>query len=252
MPEALARCGYRNVVFYPMMRNFVSNAKFYTAVGMPEIFDYKDQGAKRFDERDRFYYENALKLMDRHIRLSRRPLFTFILTMAAHSPYDDRYEPQVDVPGGGPGTHPEMHEYLRRLGMARMDYDYLRSELQRRYPDERFMIVQYGDHQPMATRTMLGYTDAYDPEDMLMPIDSPGFITYFAIDGQNYRPPPLPDVDTLDVPYLGTLILEAAGLPPRTPRASGCGSSLFAADGTTGVSGGRRSSASTAGSSTRD
>jgi hypothetical protein len=213
MPEALARCGYRNVVFYPMMRNFVSNAKFYTAVGMPEIFDYKDQGAKRFDERDRFYYENGLKLMDRHIRLSRRPLFTFILTMAAHSPYDDRYEPQVDVPGGGPGTHPEMHEYLRRLGMARMDYDYLRSELQRRYPDERFLIVQYGDHQPMATRTMLGYTDAYDPEDMLMPIDSPGFITYFAVDGQNYRPPPLPDVETLDVPYLGTLILDAAGLP---------------------------------------
>jgi phosphoglycerol transferase MdoB-like AlkP superfamily enzyme len=28
LPETLLRCGYRNVVFYPLMRNFVSNAKF--------------------------------------------------------------------------------------------------------------------------------------------------------------------------------------------------------------------------------
>jgi hypothetical protein len=29
----------------------------------------------------------------------------------------------------------------------------------------------------------------------------------------NYSPPPLPDYDVLDVAYLGTVMLEAAGLP---------------------------------------
>ena len=39
------------------------------------------------------------------------------------------------------------------------------------------------------------------------------FITYYAVDGVRHSPPPLPGVDVLDVPYLGAIILEAAGLP---------------------------------------
>ena len=34
LPQALERCGYRNVVFYPMLRNFVSNDRFYTSIGL--------------------------------------------------------------------------------------------------------------------------------------------------------------------------------------------------------------------------
>ena len=41
LPQALERCGYRNVVFYPMMRNFVSNDRFYNSIGLKEIFDMK-------------------------------------------------------------------------------------------------------------------------------------------------------------------------------------------------------------------
>ena len=213
MPEALQRCGYRNVVFYPMLRNFVSNARFYQAVGMPEVFDLKDHGATSANERDRFYYKNALDEMSRHVASSQKPLFTYIQTMAAHSPYNYTYQPEVEVPGGGPGTEPQMHEYLRRLSMARIDYEWLRSEIRRRFPDEPVLIVHYGDHHPIATRTFLGYGIYDDPEDMSIKADGPGYITYYAVDGHNYRPPPLPSVDVLDVPYLGGVILEAAGLP---------------------------------------
>jgi phosphoglycerol transferase MdoB-like AlkP superfamily enzyme len=213
LPEALARCGYRNVVFYPMLRNFVSNARFYTAVGMPEIYDLKDQGAKTANERDRFYYENALSEIDRHLATSAKPLFTFILTMSAHSPYNYTYMPHEDVPGGGPGTPPEMHEYLRRLSLAGSDLAYLRQELARRYPSERFLLVHYGDHHPMATRTLLGFSADTMAEDVKLANDSLGFITYFSVDGINYRPPPLPNLEVLDVPYLGQVVLEAARLP---------------------------------------
>jgi phosphoglycerol transferase MdoB-like AlkP superfamily enzyme len=45
LPQALQRCDYRNVVFYPMLKNFVSNDRFYSSIGLKEIFDLKAQAA---------------------------------------------------------------------------------------------------------------------------------------------------------------------------------------------------------------
>ena len=213
LPQVLNRCGYRNVVFYPLLKNFVSNDRFYNSIGLTEIFDLKAQGAKTAQERDRFYFDNAMAEMGRHFESSHRPLFTYIQTMSAHWPYDFKYEPEVDVPGGGPGTEPEMHEYLRRVSMAKMDYDYLLAELHSRFPGERFLVVHYGDHHPMATRTLLGYKDETEAEDVILDRDSIGFITYYAAKGVNYRVPALPQYETLDVSYLGTVMLDLAGLP---------------------------------------
>jgi hypothetical protein len=213
LPQTLARCGYHNSVFYPVPKDFVSNGRFYTTIGMPEIFDYKAQGAKRFNERDRFYYKNALDNIGRRLAQSSSPLFTFIITSATHLPYTNTYEPSVNVPGGGPGTGPEMSEYLRRLEMAHMDYDEFRAALAQRFPNERFLIVQYGDHQPIATRTLLGFDRSLSAEDVKLTPDSRGLLTYYSVNGVNYDPPPLPDNDIVDVPYLGALMLQAAKLP---------------------------------------
>lgn len=213
LPEALARCGYRRVVFYPVLRTFAAMSRFFKAVGIGEIFDAKDQDAEGAIERDRFYYVNALDEMGRHLNTLRQPLFLYIQTAATHAPYGETYWPEVQVPGGGPGTHPEMHEYLRRLSMARIDYDFLRAELLRRFPNEQFLIVHYGDHQPSATLTLLGYSEATDLEEVIAKPNPAAFLTYFAIDVQNYKPPPLPALDVVDVPYLGTILLEAARVP---------------------------------------
>ena len=217
LPQRLAQCGYRNVVFYPMLRNFVSNDKFYASVGLNEIYDLKAQGAASTQERDRVYFANALKEMERHIASSDKPLFTYIQTMAAHWPYDWTFEPDVKVAGGGPGTHPEMHEYLRRVSMAKLDYDELVAGLKKKFPGERILIVSYGDHQPAATRTLIGLKHESDIEDVVIDDRTPGFITYFAMDGINYQ---VPDVtsdvapsEAIDVPYLGALIQAAARLP---------------------------------------
>ena len=134
--------------------------------------------------------------------------------MSAHWPYDFKYEPEVDVPGGGPGTDPEMHEYLRRVSMAKMDYDYLVAELRQRFPQERFLIVHYGDHHPMATRTLLGYKDETEAEDvdprsgldrLYHLLRRPGRQLSRAGAAARTRP--------LDVAYLGTVMLDLAGLP---------------------------------------
>lgn len=213
LPQVLAGCGYRNVVFYPMLRNFVSNDRFYASIGLKEIFDMRSQGAPTAQERDRFYFDSALTEIDRHLKTSRKPMFTYVQTMAAHWPYTFKFAPEENVPGGAPGTPPEMDEYLRRLSLTKVDFDHLMSELKRRFPSESFLVVHYGDHHPTATRTYLGFADETEAEDVALTPDSPGFLTYYAARGVNYRVPKLPPFETLDVPYLGTSILEMAGLP---------------------------------------
>ncbi|HRK18413.1 MAG TPA: sulfatase-like hydrolase/transferase [Hyphomicrobiaceae bacterium] len=214
LPQSLAACGYRNVVFYPMLRNFVSNDKFYKSIGLTEVFDLRDQKAKSAQERDRFYFANALAEMERHVASSDQPLFTYIQTMSGHWPYDVPFAPDENVPGGGPGTHPEMHEYLRRISLANRDFNWLMDEIKRRLPNEPVLIVHYGDHQPTATRTLLGFRqELEEPEDITLTPDSPGFLVYYAMRGHNWRVPALPDHKNVDIPYLGALILRGAGLP---------------------------------------
>lgn len=217
LPEALARCGYRNVLFYPMLRNFVSNGRFYDAIGLKEIFDLAAQKAPSAHERDSFYYTNALAEMERHIKTSPKPLFTYIQTMSAHWPYDFEFAPEMQVAGGGPGTDPEMHEYLRRLSIAKLDLDALEAELKRRFPNEPILLVHYGDHHPMATRKLIGYGEDTEVEDVTVDHDSIGFLTYYAVKAINHAAPPLPPHDVVDVPYLGAIVLEQAGLPLSAP-----------------------------------
>lgn len=212
VPQSLERCGYKNVMFYPVPKHFVSSGKFYASIGFDEINDFKAQNSKRYNERDRFYYGNALDRLAKHLETSRSPMFSFILTSATHLPYTDKHSPDMNVPGGGPGTEPQMNEYLRRLSLARIDLEWLRAQLKQRFPEESFLIVQYGDHQPIVTRSLLGHGDV-EAHNIVMAPDSKGFLTYYAAEGINHAMPPLPEVETLDVPYLGTLMLKLAGLP---------------------------------------
>jgi hypothetical protein len=213
LPQVLARCGYRNVAFHPMLRIYLSIGNFLKAVGVHQMFDAKDQGARSATERDRFYYSSALTEMERHFKMSSQPLFTFIDTMATHGPYSYAYMPEVAVSGGGPGTDPAMHEYLRRLSMAGVDYDFLRAEIARRFPGQSFLIVHYGDHHPTATLPLLGFGQEADIEHVLRSGNTAALVTYYAVDAVRYRPPPLPSLETLDVPYLPNVILAAAGFP---------------------------------------
>ncbi len=213
LPQTLSHCGYRNVLFYPMLKSFISSAPFYNSVGIKEIFDAKDQQAPTAFERDRFYFGNALNNLEAHVAASKAPLFTFVETMSTHWPYHVTFFPEEHVPGGGEGVDAEMNEFLRRLWLSKTDLEDMRAQLATRFPKERFLIVHYGDHHPVATRRLLGFAADLESEDVELAPDSPGFITYFAMQGVNFTPRPLPLIDPVDVAYLPALILYAAGLP---------------------------------------
>ena len=213
LPQTLAKCGYRTLMLFPMKKGYLSLDRFYRSIGFTEILDRRDQGAPTIRERDRFYFQNALEAMDHHFKSSDRPLFVYIQTMASHGPYDSAYMPEENVPGGGPGTSAEMSEYLRRAAMAQRDGVFLMDEIKRRFPGEPILVVRYGDHQPSATRDIINDVWGDDSPDV-GPDGSPGpFITFYAIQGSNLAVPPLPAYDPLDIAYVGTVMLEAAGLP---------------------------------------
>ena len=213
LPQALSHCGYRNVLFYPMLKSFISSAPFFTSIGIKDIFDARDQQSNTPFERDRFYFGNALRNLESHVATSEAPLFTFIETMSTHWPYHETFFPEEKVPGGGEGVDGEMNEFLRRLWLSKTDLEDFRTHLAARFPKERFLIAHYGDHHPVATRRLLGFSAELEAEDVELPPDSQGYVTYFALTGVNFTPRALPVMDPIDVAYLPALIIYAAGLP---------------------------------------
>jgi hypothetical protein len=213
LPQILQTCGYRTLMLFPMKKGFLSLDKFYQSIGFSEVLDQTAQGAPSAQERDRFYFQNALEAMDRHFQSSTQPLFLYVQTMAAHGPYDKRYMPEEHVPEGGPGTSDEMNEYLRRVAMARQDEEFLVAEIKRRFPNEPVLIVRYGDHQPIATLPLLQRARADHRAGILKGPVPDAFVTFYAMTGNDFIVPPLPEYDVLDVAYLSTAILQVAGLP---------------------------------------
>jgi hypothetical protein len=154
-----------------------------------------------------------LREMDEHFKSSDRPMFVYVQTMASHGPYNSAYMPGENVPGGGPSTSVEMSEFLRREAMAQRDGDFLMDEIKRRFPKEPILVVRYGDHQPSATYDLIDRTWGDDSPDIGEGGKPGPYITYYATEGHNFAVSPLPSYDPLDIAYLGTVMLEVAGLP---------------------------------------
>lgn len=213
LPQSLENCGYQTLMLFPMSNGFVSLDKFYHSIGFEKILDREAQGAPTTKERDRFYFQNMLREMDEHFKSSAQPLFVYVQTMASHGPYYSAYMPDENVAGGGPGTSAEMSEFLRREAMAQRDGDFLMDEIKRRFPNESILVVRYGDHQPSTTYDLIDRTWGDDSPDIGEGGKPGPYITYFAMLGHNFPLPPLPVYDPLDIAYLGTVMLEVAGLP---------------------------------------
>ncbi len=213
LPQVLEKCGYRNTMFYPYIFGTFGNRKFFESIGIREVYDRKSQNTDSDYARDRVYYGNALNEIGRHVASSDKPLFTYIMTMSAHWPYRYTFEPETNVPTGGPNNDPEMNEYLRRLAMVKMDLDYLKQELRTRFPNEQFLLVQYGDHHALPAAYLWGYNYETGVQDMNLPEGFPLYTTYYSVDGVNYTPPRLPALDSVDIAFVSGIFLDAARIP---------------------------------------
>ncbi|MBI5322399.1 MAG: sulfatase-like hydrolase/transferase [Bradyrhizobium sp.] len=214
LPGALQRCGYKTVSLYPTYGDFLSARAFQKALGVEQFIDMAEMGVNEDMQPDSFYFDQALKVFAREVP-SRAPVFMFLYLTANHFPWTDVYKPELTPDWKPPGNTEEIDEYIRRQTVTARDYGEFVAKLKRDYPDESFLIVRFGDHQPNISQKMLepGVDRAHLAR-QVMAFDRRYFSTYYAIDAVNFQPRDLSTaLEKLDAAYLPIVIQDAAGVP---------------------------------------
>jgi hypothetical protein len=212
LPQALRRCGYQTYSLYPAYGAFLNAKRFQATTGVERFIDMEEMRAS-FVEPDRFYYDQALRVLkdDRNDK----PKFVFVYTVANHFPWHERYRPGDTPEWRDLGNEPEVDEYIRRQTMSARDYKDFIARLKRDFPKEAFLVVRFGDHQPSFSRQIIEPSlDDGEVGRLLAAHDPRYFTTYYSIDPVNFAPRDLSSAfDSLEAPYLPLVIQEAAGLP---------------------------------------
>jgi hypothetical protein len=212
LPTALKRCGYRTFSLYPAMGAFMSARSYHTSTGVQTFLDRAQMGTNE-TEFDRFYFDAAAKMIAREH--AKAPMFVYVYLAANHFPWDYAWKAEMTPDWKALGNTFLVDEYLRRQTTTMQDYAAFIERLKREFPDERFLLVRYGDHQPdFASQMLEPGLDEAGIAKRVMNYDPRYFTTYYALDTINYRPRNVNSaLDTIEGPYLPLIVQEAAGLP---------------------------------------
>jgi hypothetical protein len=240
LPHALAALGYKTMLTSSCRRSFLNYDAFYRSIGIGErIFadDFPPPfDVDRFEETnsDAAFLEAAVEVLVARMVRDPAPRFAYALTNFNHGPHDRQLVPPGHFAAERAFAHaslPDPHyvEYYTRLAETAASWRRMKSRLVALFPDRPMLIVHYGDHQPVMTRRI-------EQRLRLQESDRRQFRTFYAVEGLNFEldRSVLQQRDTLDIAFLGTIALQAAGLPLdriSTTRASlieDCGEAYFA------------------------
>jgi Sulfatase len=212
LPTALRRCGYHTFTIYPALGAFMSAKSFQTGAGVQNFYDQQSLGTSRI-EPDQFYYDAARRTIERE--RGKGPMFLFVYLAQNHYPWNYRWRPDLLPEWKDLGNTPLVDEYLRRQALSERDYAGLLANLKHDFPDESFLLIRYGDHQPdFASFILEPSLDEAGIAQRLTSYDPRYFTTYYAIDAINYQPVNMPTaIETIEGPYLPMITQELAGLP---------------------------------------
>ena len=212
LPYALRECGYSTYSLYSWFGAFAGARGFQTSAGIEHFLDAKQLHVGPADT-DIFFYDQAARVIaqDR----GQGPVFVFVYLAANHFPWNYHYRPDLLPNWVNPGNPFEIDEYLRRQEMSARDYAQFKERLGREFPDQQFLLVRFGDHQPLFAKRFIDPTlDQAEVATRILRRDPSYFTTYYAAEGVNFRPVDLSSaLDTLDAPYLPLVVLEGAGVP---------------------------------------
>jgi hypothetical protein len=212
LPHALRRCGYRTFTLYPMYGAFLSARNFQHSAGIQNFLDSAALRANFLDP-DAFYFNKAADTFA--TERGKDPLFMLVYTAQNHFPWDFRFRPDLAPDWRDLGNRPDVDEYLRRQHLSAGDYQAFVERLKREFPEDSFLIVRFGDHQPYFARNLIdpGQDDTIIAR-RIAAADPRFLSTYYAINTINFTPRDLSSaLKTLDAPYLPIVVLEAAGVP---------------------------------------
>jgi hypothetical protein len=234
LPSYLAGLGYRTVMI-SCDDESSGASRFYRSIGFQEVcypatlpapFDLTRWRAERHDA---LMLTAGCDRWRRHADESDQPLFLAVTTLMNHGPHhrrlfpDDRYA-VVRAEAYATSGRADFAEYCVRLAETADAVAEARRALADRRPRRPLVIVHFGDHQPTLTRRLVAAA----------PDNSGLRRTFYAIEGVNYDlPAGLRPPGVLDAAFLGTVALEAAGLPldavfaTRASLLDECGADYF-------------------------
>ncbi|MBL8296805.1 MAG: sulfatase-like hydrolase/transferase [Rhodanobacteraceae bacterium] len=211
LPRVMKENGYRSIVIYPMSGSFINARNAYKFYGFDAFYDGSENGLG-WDSTD----FDLLRVFDRVLAEERRnypdqPLFVFMLTLHQHGPHMTPLG-QLPAPYDKPLFPKQLDAWLNlNLGnyLARLEQsEQAMSQLEQKLfaTDRRTVLMHFGDHQPsfdgainaLAKRIPKGVTD-------------PTKVTYYMLKS-NFPLRKKVDFDTLDIIYLGSLLLDVADL----------------------------------------
>ena len=211
LPRHLKSLGYRTIAVYPMPRDFVRAAGAYADYGFDEFHDAQELGLQ-WESTDADVFAKADAIRRRAHAESDAPLFLMVLTMRQHGPHDkplDALPPPWNTPPApalGERLNRNLGTYLYRLHQSDGALAALRTVL---FSDPRpSLLVHFGDHHP-----------SFDGLEQKLRSAVPGESesdarsdTYFRIDA-NFPAKNVRTDGTLDLAFLGGVVLDVAGLP---------------------------------------
>lgn len=211
LPELLAACGYRTITIMPMLYRFVNEGNFLRSIGFQEIYDAEALGLTVGDKTltDRVYFDFAEKLIAAHHEKSDQPLFISLQTMFPHSPYDTAHGPLDAVAAERLSDDPHLNEYLHRVHTSRLDAQRFLTAVERQTTSRGTVVIDYGDHQSVATKSVLEQNGGLQLTDF----DSPAYRTFLSVHAFNTELETKIFDAPMDVGYLAAALVEAADLP---------------------------------------
>ena len=218
LPHALTALGYKTMLASSCRRSFLNYDEFYRSIGIGERI-FSDDFRPPFDVRqfettnsDALFLDAAIAAHARNIADDPAPRFLYALTNFNHGPHDrslaahGQFERERDF-AASQLLDARYVEYYARLAETASTWKRLKSDLAARFPERPMLIVHYGDHQPVLARQI-------DRKLRLPGDERRAFRTFYAMEALNMpgRLVPGPGAD-LDIAFLGTVVLQQAGLP---------------------------------------
>lgn len=208
----LRRLGYLTIAIYPTEGSFINGRDAYKSYGFDHLYDVNELKLDEWEETDKQMFDAAKRVYDQ-VKKPGQPVFIMILTINQHGPHDDLKLAQLPAPfnrglpvGLSPAATVNFSAYLSRLhdsdvAMRGLEHDFL----DRPQPT---LLVHFGDHQPSFEGMIRPMARTLPPA--LQPYRD--FLTYYMLKS-NFAGEPLPSYPMMDIAFLPSMVLQAAGLP---------------------------------------
>lgn len=239
LPRSLTSLGYRNLLLSSCRRGFLNYDAYYRSKGFDERVFSDDllsrDALETFEQThsDTIFLDAVRRAYSERLASDPAPRFAYVLTNFNHGPHDRHLAAadyrQAHAPAVTAMPDPQYAEYYARLSETAAAWTATRARLLTDFPDRPILVLHYGDHQPVMARGI--------EKRLRLPADGRrAFRTFYAIEGLNFAPDlsSLRLPSELDIAFLGTVAMQAAGVPldavtaTRASLIDACGSAYFA------------------------